>query len=152
MGRETKEKSKKKKTQKELIKIDEENLEVYNLLKTESKDINEIARILKEEGFIGIFKNIFDSGYKIINVEDNIYDKESNINGIVDLVLEDENGEKHEGGRRRTVLKEFLGDTKIKSLQSDGYSVYMYLDDELVEVEHLCCLAHVRNKFKDAYN
>ena len=65
---------------------------------------------------------------------------------------EDENGEKHEGGRRRTVLKEFLGDSKIKSLQSDGYSVYMYLDDELVEVEHLCCLAHVRNKFKDAYN
>ena len=65
---------------------------------------------------------------------------------------EDEDGEKHEGGRGRTVLKEFLGDSKIKSLQSDGYSVYMYLDDELVEVEHLCCLAHVRNKFKDAYN
>ena len=65
---------------------------------------------------------------------------------------EDEDGVKHEGGRRRTVLKEFLGDSKIKSLQSDGYSVYMYLDDELVEVEHLCCLAHVRNKFKDAYN
>ena len=65
---------------------------------------------------------------------------------------EDENGEKHEGGRRRMVLKEFLGDSKIKSLQSDGYSVYMYLDDELVEIEHLCCLAHVRNKFKDAYN
>lgn len=65
---------------------------------------------------------------------------------------EDENGEKHEGGRRRTVLKEFLGDSKIKSLQSDGYSVYMYLDDELVEIEHLCCLAHLRNKLKDAYN
>ena len=28
----------------------------------------------------------------------------------------------------------------------------MYLDDELMEVEHLCCLAHARNKFKDAYN
>ena len=65
---------------------------------------------------------------------------------------EDEDGVKHEGGRGRTVLKEFLGDSKIKSLQSDGYNVYMYLDDELVEVEHLCCLAHVRNKFKDAYN
>lgn len=26
------------------------------------------------------------------------------------------------------------------------------LDDELMEIEHLCCLAHVRNKFKDAYN
>ena len=59
---------------------------------------------------------------------------------------------KYTNGRVRTVLKEFLGDSKIKSLQSDGYSVYMYLDDELVEVEHLCCLAHVRNKFKDAYN
>ena len=65
---------------------------------------------------------------------------------------EDEYGVKHEGGRRRTVLKEFLGDAKLKSLQSDGYSVYMYLDDELVEIEHLCCLAHVRNKLKDAYN
>ena len=65
---------------------------------------------------------------------------------------EDEDGEKHEGGRRRAVLKDFLGDAKIKSLQSDGYSIYMYLDDELMEIEHLCCLAHVRNKFKDAYN
>lgn len=65
---------------------------------------------------------------------------------------EDENGVKHEGGRRRAVLKEFLGDAKIKSLQSDGYNVYMYLDDELLEIEHLCCLAHLRNDFKDAYN
>ena len=75
--------------------------------------------------------------------------------GIVIFFYEtcqDESGEKHEGGRRRSVLKEFLGDSKVKSLQSDGYNVYMYLDDELVEVEHLCCLAHVRNKFKDAYN
>ena len=55
--------------------------------------------------------------------------------------MKDEDGVKHEGGRRRTVLKEFLGDAKLKSLQSDGYSVYMYLDDELVEIEHLCCLA-----------
>ena len=38
------------------------------------------------------------------------------------------------------MLKEFLGDAKIKSLQSDGYNVYMYLDDEMVEVEHICCL------------
>ena len=65
---------------------------------------------------------------------------------------EDEDGVKHEGGRRRAVLKDFLGDSKIKSLQSDGYSVYMYLDDELMEIEHLCCLAHLRNKLKDAYN
>ncbi|MCS2660611.1 MULTISPECIES: IS66 family transposase [Bacteroides] len=64
----------------------------------------------------------------------------------------DELGTKHEGGRGRSVLKDFLGDAQIKSLQSDGYNVYMYLDDELMEVEHLCCLAHARNKFKDAYN
>ncbi len=65
---------------------------------------------------------------------------------------EDEDGAKHEGGRRRAVLKEFLGDAKIKSLQSDGYSVYMYLDDELMDIEHLCCMAHLRNQLKDAYN
>jgi hypothetical protein len=26
----------------------------------------------------------------------------------------------------------------------------MYLDDEMVDIEHLCCLAHADNKFKDA--
>lgn len=64
----------------------------------------------------------------------------------------DESGNNHEGGRGRSVLKDFLGDAQIKSLQSDGYNVYMYLDNELMEVEYLCCLAHARNKFKDAYN
>ena len=63
---------------------------------------------------------------------------------------DDEGVQKH-GGRNRNVLKEFLGDAKIKSLQSDGY-VYMYLDDELVDVEHLCCLAHARAKFKYDYD
>lgn len=75
--------------------------------------------------------------------------------GIVIFFYEDcldENGIKHHGGRGRSVLKDFLGDAQIKSLQSDGYNVYMYLDNELLEVEHLCCLAHARNKFKDAYN
>lgn len=63
----------------------------------------------------------------------------------------DENGcaGKH-GGRGRTVLKDFLGSAKLKSLQSDGYNVYMYLDDELLDVSHLCCLAHARAKFKYA--
>ena len=41
-------------------------------------------------------------------------------------------------------------DAKIKSLQSDGYNVYMYLDDEMVDVEHICCLAHVHNKLQEA--
>ncbi len=59
--------------------------------------------------------------------------------------------QKH-GGRSRNVLKEFLGDAKIKSLQSDGYNVYMYLDNELMDMEHLCCLAHARAKFKYAYD
>ena len=40
------------------------------------------------ENLFFFFKSIFDSGYKILNVEDRIYDNESNINGIVDLVLE----------------------------------------------------------------
>ena len=44
------------------------------------------------------------------------------------------------------------GDAKIKSLQSDGYNVYMYLDNELMDIEHLCCLAHARAKFKYAYD
>ena len=69
--------------------------------------------------------------------------------GIVIFFYEDtvdKNGKKHSGGRRRAVLKEFLGDKKIKSLQSDGYNVYMYLDDEMVDIEHICCLAHVHNK------
>ena len=55
-----------------------------------------------------------------------------------------------EGKRSRNVLREFLGDAKIQSLQSDGYNVYMYLDNELNDVEHLCCMAHVRAKFKYA--
>lgn len=75
--------------------------------------------------------------------------------GIVIFFYEDfldEDGTKHESGCGRSVLKDFLGDSQIKSLQSDGYNVYMYLDEELMEVDHLCCLAHARNKFKDAYN
>lgn len=56
-----------------------------------------------------------------------------------------------EGKRNRNVLRDFLGDAKIKSLQSDGYNVYMYLNDGLHDIEHLCCMAHVRAKFKYAY-
>ena len=73
--------------------------------------------------------------------------------GIVIFFYEDcvdKNGKVHTGGRRREVLKEFLGDAKIKSLQSDGYNVYMYLDDEMVDIEHICCLAHVHNKLQEA--
>ena len=31
-------------------------------------------------------------------------------------------------------------------------NVYMYLDNELMDIEHLCCLAHARAKFKYAYD
>lgn len=55
-----------------------------------------------------------------------------------------------EGKRNRNALREFLGDAKIKSLQSDGYNVYLYLDNELDDIEHLCCMAHVRAKFQYA--
>lgn len=45
-------------------------------------------------------------------------------------------------------LKHILGDSQVKALQSDGYNVYMYLDDHMVDIEHLCCMAHARAKFK----
>lgn len=44
------------------------------------------------ENLFFFFKDILNSGYDIINVEDDIYDNEYNIHGIIDLVLEDENG------------------------------------------------------------
>ena len=56
-----------------------------------------------------------------------------------------------DGSRGRKALKEILGDRKIKALQSDGYNVYMYLDDELVDTEHICCMAHARAKFVYAF-
>lgn len=49
-------------------------------------------------------------------------------------------------------MTDFLGDAKIRSLQSDGYNVYMYLDEELVDIEQFYCLAHARAKFKTAYD
>ena len=55
-----------------------------------------------------------------------------------------------DGSRGRKVLRDFLGDTEIDALQSDGFNVYMYLDNELIDVDHLCCLAHARAKFKYA--
>lgn len=55
-----------------------------------------------------------------------------------------------DGSRGRQVLRDILGKTEIGALQSDGFNVYMYLDKELVDVDHLCCLAHARAKFKYA--
>ena len=56
-----------------------------------------------------------------------------------------------DGSRGRQVLRDFLDKTEIDALQSDGFNVYMYLDKELVDVDHLCCLAHARAKFKYAF-
>jgi len=56
--------------------------------------------------------------------------------GIVIFFYEDtvdQYGKKKSGGRNRAVLKDFLGDAKLKSLQSDGYICYMYLDDDLID-------------------
>lgn len=55
-----------------------------------------------------------------------------------------------DGSRGRDVLRHILGDHAIKALQSDGYNVYMYLDDNLIDIEHVCCMAHARAKFKYA--
>jgi len=64
-----------------------------------------------------------------------------------------DNLRRERGSRGRNALKDFLGDRKIKSLQTDGYNVYTYLDKEevLINIEHICCWAHARQKFKLAY-
>lgn len=56
-----------------------------------------------------------------------------------------------DGSRERDALRHILGDSQVKALQSDGYNVYMYLDDHMVDMEHLCCMAHARAKFKYAF-
>ena len=60
---------------------------------------------------------------------------------------EDKDGNQKHGGCSRNVLSDFIGDAKLKSLQSDDYNVYTYLDDELVDIDHLCCVAYARAKF-----
>lgn len=51
------------------------------------------------------------------------------------------------GSRNRESLRKLLGESKIDALQSDGYNVYMYLDDVAEGADHLCCIAHARAKF-----
>ena len=55
-----------------------------------------------------------------------------------------------DGFKGRDALKHILGDSQVKALQSDGYNIYMHLDDHMVDIEHLCCMAHARTKFKYA--
>ncbi len=54
-----------------------------------------------------------------------------------------------DGSRGRKVLRDILEDREIAALQSDAYNVYMFIDKELANVTHLCCLAHARAKFKE---
>ena len=55
-----------------------------------------------------------------------------------------------DGSRGRKVLRDILEDREILALQSDAYNVYMFIDNELENVTHLCCMAHARAKFKEA--
>lgn len=55
-----------------------------------------------------------------------------------------------DGSRGRKVLKDILEGRELRALQTDGYNVYLYLDDEILDIDHVCCMAHVRAKFKYA--
>ena len=55
-----------------------------------------------------------------------------------------------DGSRGRDALKSIIEGKELKALQSDGYNVYMYLDKEMVTIDHICCMAHARAKFKYA--
>jgi len=44
------------------------------------------------------------------------------------------------GARSRDALKDILRDRLPMAMQTDGYNVYMYLDDELVDTEHIYML------------
>lgn len=55
-----------------------------------------------------------------------------------------------DGSRGRDALLGIINDIELKAIQSDGYNVYMYLDKVMMDIEHICCLAHARAKFKYA--
>lgn len=55
-----------------------------------------------------------------------------------------------DGSRGRKALREILKGAQLKALQTDGYNVYLYLDKELLDIDHICCMAHARAKFKYA--
>ena len=63
------------------------------------------------------------------------------------------------GSRGRDVFTDFIGDAELKSVMSDGYNAYVFMDDELKTVDdkanfkstdHQICLAHARAKFMKA--
>lgn len=50
--------------------------------------------------------------------------------------------------RGRKVLMNILEGRELCALQTDGYNVYLYLDDGMLDIDHVCCMVHVRVKFK----
>ena len=46
--------------------------------------------------------------------------------------------------------RDILEGRELRALQTDGYNVYLYLDNEMLDIDHVCCMAHVRAKFKYA--
>lgn len=55
-----------------------------------------------------------------------------------------------DGSRGREALKTIIGGAQLQALQSDGYNVYLYLDNDMIDIDHVCCLAHARAKFQYA--
>ena len=55
-----------------------------------------------------------------------------------------------DGSRGRKALKDILEGRELRALQTDGYNVYLYLDNEMLDIDHVCCMAHGRAKFKYA--
>ncbi|WP_244949643.1 hypothetical protein [Paraprevotella clara] len=40
-------------------------------------------------------------------------------------------------------MKDILEGRELRALQTDSYNVYFYLDDEMLDIDHLCRMAHV---------
>ena len=61
------------------------------------------------------------------------------------------------GSRSRDVLTDFLGDSELKSIMSDGYNAYVFIGNELKSAQfkatvHQVCMSHACNKFVKASN
>lgn len=61
------------------------------------------------------------------------------------------------GSRGRKVLTDFLGESDLKALMSDGYNAYTFIGDELQSENlkntiHQVCMAHLRSKFWKAFS
>ncbi len=61
------------------------------------------------------------------------------------------------GSCGRDVLTDFLGNSELKSIMSDGYNAYIFIDDELKSAQfkdtvHQVCMSYAKNKFVKAFN